>query len=254
MVEMRSRYTEGTAKIHYNPGSFETPDWLLMEPDTTEIWADSGKVFASMSGIGKGRGLFFADFGPGTNRFIDHGDNASVIVAAFQAAIPKNSRLIFLESAWGNSSDPGLFESIGDWAVAGWNQILILGIVVAYTLGRPFGLPDLRRPGQRGQRDLVNAYAVLLHRAEATDIAMQAIAIDADRRVRKALKMDAGLDKEQRDKHLPSELADLLRQAERATEMQAPTDVVTSLANRLDQAVSDFAGDRRTTVRKRKKS
>ncbi len=253
-IDVRAGYSEATAKVHFDPSMILGPEWVHSEPETTQLWLTPGQTIVSLSSIGAGKGLFFLDFSTATNRFIDQADNAPVLLASIQASVPKGSRLVFLEAAWGNASEPGLFEAIGEWAAAGWSQALILGLVIVYTLGRPFGLPEAKRPGQRGQRELVDAYSSLLRRAEATDIAMQAVLTDADRRLRKAMKMDSGLDIEERNKRLPPELVDLLAQVERACQMQVPTDVATSLGNRLDAAVSEFAGDRRVAVRKRKKS
>ncbi len=253
-VEVTSEYSEATAKVVTDPSNAFEPEWLQSEPESTEIWSALSQGWATVSGVGKGKGLYVADFGAATNRFIDQEDNAAVMVAAFQALAPKGSRIVFLEAAWGNASEPGLFETIGDWAEAGWSQVLVLGLLIVYTLGRPFGLPEARRPGQHGQRELVDAYSSLLRRAGATDVAMQAVTVDADRRLRKALKMDSGLDASERNKLLPPELVDLMTQAEQASKLQVPADVATRLANRLDDAVSEFAGDRRVIARKRKRS
>lgn len=105
-----------------------------------------------------------------------------------------------------------------------------------------------------GQRELVDAYAGVLRRAGATHVALQAVANDADRRLRRALKMDAGLERAERDKRLPPELNQLLSRIDMAIATSAPPDIAMGLADQLDRLVSDFCGDRRTLVRKRRKS
>lgn len=230
-----------------------TPDWVD-EDETAQIWNVSGAVWAALAPREKGEALYLADFAGATNRMIDRSGNAATYVQLFHAVAPKGSRLVFLEAVWGNASEPGLFETIGPWASLGWTQVLVLLGVIAYTLGKPFGVSADSRRKQVGQRELVDAYAGTLNRARATDIALQAVLTETDRRLRRALKMDSGLNNQERNKLLPHDLVVLLDRVEMAIATRVPPDIAIGLANKLDEAVSDFAGDRRTVTRKRKKS
>ncbi len=251
---LKSPYGAGQLTVHTEFAGNFPPAWALEEPRGTHLFLTETGAWSSVSPLGSGLACYVADFGGATNRFIDQADNAAAYLATIASIAPKGSRLVFLEAAWGNASDPGLFESIGDWAAAGWSQLLVLCLVVAYSLGKPFGIPEARRAKQMGQRELVDAYAGVLRRAGATHVALQAVANDADRRLRRALKMDAGLERAERDKRLPNELNQLLVRVDMAIESMAPPDIAMGLADQLDRLVSDFCGDRRTLVRKRRKS
>lgn len=252
--ELLSPYTEHEYTIEGEFQGRSPAAWVQPEPRGTSILLDGANPWMAISAIGKGKGLYVGDFSGATNRFLERAQNAAALVSAVRAIAPPGSRLVFLEAAWGNESEPGLFESIGDWAAAGWAQFLVLCLVVAYTLGKPFGIPESKRPPQRGQRDLVDAYGMVLRRARATPIALEAIRDEADRRVRRALKMDMGLERAERDKRIPPELASLFQRVDAAIRDDAPPDIALGLAEKLDEVVSAFAGDRRAPSRRHRKS
>lgn len=253
-VNAKSDLTGVTQTITSNPSIFRAPAWVESGPSSLVLWRDGPNDLVHVGTVGKGTVLHFTDFTLATNRFIDQNDNANVLMAGVQEFVPKGKRLVFLEAAWGNRQETGFFESIGSWAVAAWKQILILGVVVVLTLGKPFGLPESRRPTQHGQRELVDAFAALLRRARATDIALEAVAEDADRRLRRALKINSGLDKADMRKQLPDDLQGLLSELDRAIALRVPNDVAVALASRVEREVANFAGDRRVPARKRRKA
>lgn len=251
---LTSEYGEAERTAYTELQSRWAPAWVDEEPTGTIIWKAEGIKWSSLVPAEKGVALYVADFAGATNRMIDRADNASIYVSLIKSVANKGSRLVFLEATWGNESEPGLFETIGSWAAAGWAQFLVLLVVIAYTLGKPFGLPEEVRRAQVGQRELVDAYAGTLSRANATDIALAAVLSDSDRRLRRALKMDSGLDTAERNKRLPIDLVQLIDRVEMAVATRVPPDIAIGLANKLDDAVTAFAGDRRPTTRKRKKS
>lgn len=249
-----SPYSEANAHIFGASAGLLEPAWLGSEPEATTIYELVDRPWAALQAKGEGRRLYVADFSGATNRFIDRSQNASVYLALIKSFAPHGSRLVFVEASWGNASEPGFFESIGPWAEAAWGQLLVLGLVIVYTLGKPFGIPDAKRPRQRGQRELVDAYATTLRRAAATDIALAAVLSDADRRLRRSLKIDTVLGPDQLEKALPPALIDLLERTRAAIAAKAPVDIALALAERLDSEVTAFTGDRRQKVRRRSKS
>jgi hypothetical protein len=253
-TELTSDYGDAKRTAYTEVQGRWAPAWVAGEPDGTVIWKESNGTWASLEVVEKGQALYLADMAGATNRMIDRADNASIYVSLIKAIAPKGSRLVFMEATWGNASEPGLFETIGSWASAGWTQFLMLLAVIGYSLGKPFGLAEESRKRQVGQRELVDAYAGTLARANATDIALQAVLADADRRLRRALKMDSGLDATERNKRLPIDLVQLIDRIEMAIATRVPSDIAIALANKLDDAVTAFAGDRRPTTRRRKKS
>lgn len=253
-VNAKSDLTGASQTITNDPSIFRVPPWVESGPSGLALWKDGPNDLVHVSATGKGTTLHFTDFTLATNRFLDQHDNADVLMACVQQFVPKGKRLVFLEAAWGNGQETGFFDSIGEWATAAWKQLLLLGVVVILTLGKPFGLPESQRPAQQGQRELVDAFAALLRRAKATDIALEAVAEDADRRLRRALKIDSGIDKADMRKHLPENLQSLLGELDRAIALHVPNDVAIGLAGRVEREVANFAGDRRIPARKRRKA
>jgi len=145
----------------------------------------SASPFVAISSNGKG---FEATFSQGiiaTNRFIDRNENAYVLADVVARLAKPNGRIVFAEAAFGNSATPGLLATIGPWAVAGWMQLLFLAIVVFYTLGKPFGLPDPERRQERGARDLMDAMADTLRRGRMTKLALKTVYDDTTRQLRR---------------------------------------------------------------------
>lgn len=125
-----------------------------------------------------------ADATGATNRFIDRQDNAAFWLDIVRAVSEPTSTIVFVEAASGNADAKGLLGALGEWASLAWAQVLILLLVVGYTLGKPFGLPERGRTTQRGGRDLADALAAILGRSRRYDIAMQALQRQAVHRTR----------------------------------------------------------------------
>lgn len=154
--------------------------------------------------------LSFSDGYMASNRFIDRAQNADVLMSAISTIAPKGSHLLFVESSFSNEQ-AGLLEILGPGAIGAWYQCLFLFVVVVFTLGKRFGLPEEARPTQTGQRELVDAIADTYRRARSTRAACRASYDRADTDVRKALKLSSDAPASERDYRVPVELASAFR-------------------------------------------
>ncbi len=236
-----------SATISSAPSSVD-PGFDADEP-STPIWTN----FASVAVLDKGLHLTIDDVIGATNRFIDRQQNAEVFLALVHGVVPKGGRVVFVESSWSIQQEPGFFADLGPWAAAGWAQLIFLGVVIAYSLGKPFGLPSEGRTSQRGQRDLVDAITGTFRRAQATPIAMSALLTDADRRLRHFLKLPPGADVELRNKALPESLLKALWMVENASRDRVPPDVALGISRKLESELRAFVGERRIAPRRRRR-
>lgn len=211
------------------------------------------RSMADIEGHDKGRVLVVNDGIIATNRFISLNDNAQEIMRWVAAIAPKGSTLVFDEATIGSSEPPGILESIGGWAEAAWWQLIFLFIVIAYSLGKPFGLPTEERPVQRGARELVDAAAQTFRRGQATDVAMALIMRDVDMELRAKLKLPSDVPASERDRLLPGDLGVTLKMAEAASHERIEPVRALVLAKRLDRRLAEFLGQPKA-VRKRKKA
>ncbi|HVT14487.1 MAG TPA: DUF4350 domain-containing protein [Fimbriimonadaceae bacterium] len=165
---------------------------------------------ASLTRYTDGTVLSFSDGYMATNRFIDRVQNADVLIGSLSTIAPKGSRLVFVESTFDNER-PGLLEILGPGAIGAWYQSLFLFVVIVFTLGKRFGLPEEVRPAQTGQRELVNAVADTYRRARSTRAACRATYDRADAEVRKSLKLSTDAAASERDVRISPELATAFR-------------------------------------------
>src|SRR5262249_6709267 len=149
------------AKVSWN-GARDASYYLNADPEgeSSEIWAPNNSngnlTFAAIKKTDKGQEAYLANGIIATNRFIDRQQNAYVLLDMVKRVAPaRGGRIVFAEATFGNAHIPGVFESIGTWALAGWFQLLFLGVVVVYSLGKPFGYPDPERRQERGARELM---------------------------------------------------------------------------------------------------
>lgn len=177
--------------------------------------------FVVASDSGKGVIVEVGDAIGSTNRFIDKEQNAEFYLDLFRAVAP-GKKVVFVEALFGNTREIGLLARIGSWASAAWWQFLLLALVVVFTLGRRFGLPERDRTSQRGARELVDAFADTMNRGKQRTLALELIAADIDLRLRRILALDAGADERELMRHLPSDLARTLDQAKNPPEKMPP--------------------------------
>ena len=194
-----------------------------------------------------------------TNRFIDKNDNAVEAVRLVRTVAKPGSRLVFLEAAFGNGSEPGVLETLGSWALAGWWQLLLLGGVVIYTLGKPFGYPDEERPMQRGGRELIDAVSNIYRRSRMTQLALHAMYDEADRQVRRKLKLPVDAPVSERNRLIPTDLATAFTNIENVmgytnTEpgMRIPQHMALEMGKSLNHGLATFLGQHVPSTRRNK--
>jgi hypothetical protein len=173
--------------------------------------------------VGKGRILVANDGDFVTNRFIDRADDARAALAMVAMVAPPGAHLIFTEAAFGHVVPPSLMETIGPWAYAGWQQLLFLGVVVVYTLGKRFGIPDEVRPPQRGSRELLDAISDTYMRGRHTQAAMQSALDRTEVQLRSALRVPRGASFTDLARRLPDDLAEALRALRSACQPEVET-------------------------------
>lgn len=231
--------------LSVNVGVYREPDFSTAAKDPVPFWTDQSNA-AVVKAHADGRGVTYTlTDGVGfTNRYIDQNDNARFAVTLVESLAPAK-KVVFLEAAHGDIYTPGLLESIGRWLKYGWTQFLLLFVVVAYTLGRRFGLPVYDRFIQRGQRDLVDAIGFLFMRSRASASAMEAVLKNADRELRKSLKISYDAPKARLEEQLPSSLLHAIHTAETVASIkEAPPNEILNAAQRVEREVAEFIGSR----------
>lgn len=211
--------------------------------DTVPVWSPSPYgEFVSLMAVGDGFAVSVDNGLGSTNRFIDKADNARFYLDLVRTYATDN-RVVFVEGLFGNIRDPGVIASIGSWASAAWWQFLLVALVVIFTLGKRFGLPVVERVSQKGGRELVDAMADAMARGRQTDLALHLIAADIDLRLRRDLSLGAEVSSAERDRYLPPDLAQALREAETVSD-KVPAPEAARLARRLLHLYQEFAASR----------
>ncbi|HMS56928.1 MAG TPA: DUF4350 domain-containing protein [Fimbriimonadaceae bacterium] len=179
------------------------------------------------------------------NAYIDHLDNAEFLMRAVRAAAgPEIKKVVFCEAMIAGADDDTLLAALGGWATGAWTQVLVLALVIVFTLGKRFGLPDEHRLKQRGARELVDAISGTLNRSQATGIALDAIASDADREIRKALKLPRDAPAELRNEQLPGPLLNALQHVEERRGTRMDPGFALKLIQRLEAELRAFIASR----------
>lgn len=232
------------------------PDlWVSDKSLISRVWqTEGGAPYLDVASVGKGRLIVLYDWLPATNRFITEADHAPILLGALQKLTPPDSRLRFLEAAWGNVQEPGILDRLGPGYAAGWGQIIVCLIVVAYSLGRGFGLAPLVRPRQRGQRDLVEATAGFYRRANATDVALKAALADARHKILSELKLARGTEWAVWSERVPEPLRHIYREVELASQERIRPQDAIRVAMDLDREVTAFIGKERIASRRKVRS
>ena len=213
---------------------------------------EGGAAVGSLEHVGRGEILSVSDGILATNRFIDRNENAAELMSLVQSVAPPHSSLVFYEASFGHSSERGILERIGTWALAAWWQLIFLFVVIVYTLGKPFGYPDEERPRQAGARELVDAVAQTYRRAHATHVALRSMLKEADSEIRKKLKLPLDSSRAERDALIPPSLAKTLANAEVASSDRIGYYDALAIARKLDEELASFIGQRAARYRRRR--
>jgi hypothetical protein len=209
--------------------------------DEYQLWGTRQGQVASLRRVGKGQDLVFSDGLLATNRFIDREQNALVVMDAARTIARPGSRVVFVEAAFGNASVPALTELIGPWAKAAWLQLLLLGVVLVYTLGKPFGLPDAERRKQRGTRELLDAMADTLRRGRMTKLALHSVYDDANRLLRKWFRTPRDTSRMDPEAQSLVDLHHALNRVEAAIQIGAPEDEAARMVRDVERHLREVA-------------
>ena len=193
--------------------------------------------FVSLISVGKGQEASFANGIIATNRFIDRQQNALVLMDTIAKLAPR--RIVFAEATFGNIHDPSLLETIGPWALAAWFQLVFLGAVIIYTLGKPFGLPDPERRQERGARDLMDAMADTLRRGRMSKLALKTVFEDTNRFLRKMYRDRRDPDRLDLPANTVGDLQRSLNKLEAAAEIGAPEDIAANMIQDVERLVRE---------------
>jgi hypothetical protein len=226
--------------FHYSP-------WLLRAKN-------SGEPFAVLMVNGKGILARTTDGLFATNRFLDRADNADLALRMISGLVPEGGRVVFTEASLGKGIENSLVNTLGPWATGGYIQALALFLVVVLTLGTRFGLPEIEKRKQAGQREMIDAIADVYRRAKSTAVALDSAYVEADLRIRRGLKIPANATESQRNELLPPELLRTMNEVgtlrkphievdtkgrQRVTYLANPDEAI-KLIRRLEQQLENF--------------
>lgn len=226
------------------------------EPGLGIAFDDANTEFVRLSNYQEGTICSVYDAIGLTNRFLDRADNAAFSLWLFRMLNPEKGRIVILEAMHSAPVDPGLLSMLGPWAVGGWWQTVLLFLVVVYTLGRRFGLPEQDHVDQRGGRELVDAYADVMVRAKMSRVALKKVVQSHDRDVRKRFGIAADLPPKRRNELIDPDLGASLSRAEIASEpgMLENTALREGYAVRLAQDLEDQVAKIKGEPARRKRS
>ncbi len=204
------------------------------------VWTKGDEPFAWIDLVGKGKALTL-NFGLGAmNRYIDKDQNAEFFLELASLVSGQSGSFVFYEASHGAAQEPSLVETIGGWANGAWWQLNIIFVALICSLGVRFGYPNPFRATQLGGKDFADAIASLLRRSRASSISMEVLVADADREIRRRLKLAMDTPKEVRDRAMPEALADAMKMAENVLRDNPPPSVALSVARRLDLELAKF--------------
>ncbi len=223
---------------------------LIDNYTVARLWVDKdGSALVDGVRVGSGTAFVLSNGIIGTNRFIDRADNAALLLKLVSVVAPKGSRIVFTEASFGNVQNKGFLETIGAWADAAWQQLLLLGLVVVYTLGKRLGLAEEQKTKQRGSRELVDALADTMNRANATELAMNTALRRTDAELRIALKLPKDIERIRRDELLSPDLRTAMADLEAAAlDKDTSSHEAARRVDRVDREMSTFLGGRRPGI------
>lgn len=237
----------GTVEDVFSSESDEAP---IADEATVRLWWTSKNIVAHAHRIGKGS-LVTAEASFLTNRFIDQAEDADGALRLVRILAHPGDRIVIAEAGVGDPDDPGLIEAIGAWALGAWRQLIVLGVVVIYTLGKRFGIPDESRAPQRGSRDLVDGLTFTFQRGRQTRAAIATAKTRIDSDLRNALRLPRDASEEDLRSLLNPTLVDLrYRLDEAASSPSAPShDAALDLISRARRETEAFLRERRYVIR-----
>ncbi len=209
--------------------------------------------FANIDSINGGMAVVIPQGELALNSFIDQKDNAKFLVDAVHVVAPENRKIQLIDGAVLGAGQMGLIEILGPWAHGIELQIILLGIVIVYSLGKRFGIADETARVQRGARDLLDGIADTYSRSRAGKAALALVTQEADRGVRRYLKFPADASIRKRNEMLPESVAQALSACEYANTQDPSAQESLELARRLETELEVFLSRRRSTANRRRR-
>ncbi len=180
-----------------------------------------------------------------SNRFIGRYQNAEIYLDVVRRLAPAGSRVVFAEASFGNAERKGLIGAIGGWAVAAQWQAVLIFLVVVYTLGKRFGLPETDPMVQRGTRDLVDAVAGVMGRGRKSGFALRSLVNDASEQARATLRLPSSMPTKEVWRRLPDGLSSALADALSLSVEDPKPRVAVKAAQRVLRELQAFERDHR---------
>ncbi|MBX7134575.1 MAG: hypothetical protein K1X67_18050 [Fimbriimonadaceae bacterium] len=208
--------------------------------DPIPLWSDGTRDMVTLGDLGKGVVVTVNDGLGMTNRFIDKEANARFYLDLVRTYAPPSRKVVFAEGLLSTKRERGLLQDIGPYASAAWWQFVLVSVVVVFTLGKRFGLPEVERKRERGVRELVDAVAQTMERGRQFPLALDLMARDIDLRVRRLISIDNQAPRQDRNRLLSPELAAALNAAENPGSEKLKPKEAEAIALRLLAAFGEF--------------
>jgi len=213
-------------------------------------WLSAKQPFANLDQIGPGRAVVMDDGELAMNSYIDQGDDARLLLDQIHLLAPKGSQVELIDGSISGAAG-GLVEALGPWAHGVQVQLTLVGLVIVYALGKRFGLADETPRVQRGARDLLDGIADTYNRGHAAKAGLQATLWEADRAVRRQLKLPSDASLRKRNELLPPAAVQALTACEHALMQDpSPTEAL-ALARHLETELELFLRHRKPAAKRR---
>lgn len=226
----------------------------LAEADASlPAWLCDSQAFGKLVQVQAGRAVLVGEGEVAMNAFIDQGDNSKLLLDQVHLIAPKGTAVVLIDGAVGASAS-GLIDVLGPWAHGIELQVIFLCIVIVYSLGKRFGLADETRPMQRSSRDLLDGIADTYGRGRASKAGLQAVLNDADRAVRRHLKLPADAPVRKRNELLPAAAVQAMTACEHALMQELSPDQALALCRQLETELEVFLKRRTVSAKRRLRS
>jgi hypothetical protein len=222
----------------------------LADPDAGLMaWMGEGQPFAVLNQIGTGRAIIVGSGEVAMNSYVDQGDNARLLLDQIHLLAPRGSTVDVLDGSISGAAG-GLIDVLGPWAHGVQLQLILVGIVIVYALGKRFGLADETPRVQRGARELLDGIADTYNRGHAAKAGLQAVMRHGDRAVRRQLKLASDAPLRKRNEILPPALAQALTACEHALMQDPKPSEALALVRHLDTELDLFLKHRKPAAKR----
>ncbi|HXH61005.1 MAG TPA: hypothetical protein VNI20_06565 [Fimbriimonadaceae bacterium] len=214
-------------------------------------WYNQGNPYVTFTKSGSGLLVTVADGLPITNHFLGEEQDAEFFLDLVRSLAKPGAHIKVIEAGIGNAVTPSPTNMLGQWAVFARWQAVLLFVVIVYTLGRRFGLPEKDKRSVQGTRELFDAVADVLRRSHNTGLALDNLLHECDFRIRRALHQPSTVSRANMLQLVPAPLREqYLNISELAVSKCTPA-VATASAKRLLDLLQAFEADTRTTLGKK---